>query len=149
MTKQAKVVDDSDPRFVPVAAAFVRTPGFSLMESKSGGSRGLMQHGKSFGMCQHGRLILKLDDARVAALVAASVGTPFSPSVGRIMKGWIEVTDAQADWVALAKTAHAIAAAAGAPAGKTAAKAGAKPKAPAKKSAPVKRAAPTKKRAKR
>ena len=47
--------------------------------------------------------------ARVAELVAHGVGKPFSPSAGRLMKGWIEVTHAKADWVSLAKEAQRIA----------------------------------------
>jgi hypothetical protein len=109
--KRPAVVDQADPRFVPVADAFRRTPGFALMESKSRAMRGLTLHGKSFGMSQDGRFILKLDEERVAALVADGVGKPFSPGAGRVMKGWIEVTHAKADWVALAKEAYRLAAA--------------------------------------
>src|SRR5262245_40132807 len=85
-------LDGADPRFLPVAAALARTAGFSLMESKSQATRGMMLNGKSFGMSMHGRFILKLDEPRVAALVSDGVGKPFSPGAGRIMKGWIEVT---------------------------------------------------------
>jgi hypothetical protein len=104
--------DQADPRFAPVAAAFARTPGFSLMQSKSQATRGLMLNGKSFGMSSHGRFILKLNEARVAALIGAGVGQPFSPVAGRIMKGWIDVTDPKADWVALAREAYGLASAA-------------------------------------
>src|SRR5438445_5939139 len=90
--------DEADPRFEPVAKAFARTPGFSLMESKSGAMRGLMLNGKSFGMSSHGRFILKLDEPRAAALIAQGIGKPFSPSPGKIMKGWIEVTAAPSKW---------------------------------------------------
>ncbi len=107
---------EADPRFVPVVKAFTRTTGFSLMESKSGAMRGLMLHGKSFGMSQDGRYILKMNEERVGALVAEGVGKPFSPSPGRVMKGWIEITSPGADWVALAKEAHRIAAASTKPA---------------------------------
>jgi hypothetical protein len=130
----------ADPRFAPVVAAFARTAGFSIMESKSGATRGLMFEGKSFGMSSHGRFILKLDEARVAELVAKGVGLPFSPAPGRLMKGWIEITQAKADWIGLAREAHAIAVRLGhgkAPAKKLAAK---KPsRAPAKK-VPAKKA---------
>jgi hypothetical protein len=108
--KSPAVQDHADPRFVPVAAAFRRTPGFSLMESKSRAMRGLTLHGKSFGMSQDGRFILKLDEERVATLVAEGIGKPFSPGAGRVMKGWIEVTHPKADWVALAKEACRLAA---------------------------------------
>jgi hypothetical protein len=109
--RRDEAVEVADPRFVPVAKAFARTPGFSLMESKSGAMRGLMLDGKSFGMSQQGRFILKLDEERVAALVAEGVGEPFRPSEGRVMKGWLEVTAPAATWVKLAKEAHRLAAA--------------------------------------
>jgi hypothetical protein len=108
--KKAAPISEADPRFEPVAKAFARTPGFSLMESRTQGTRGLMLHGKSFGMSQQGRFILKLDGERVAALIEMGVGKPFRPGPGRVMKGWLEVTDPKADWVALAKEARAMAA---------------------------------------
>ncbi len=105
-----KNVEAPDPRFEPVARAFARTPGFSLMESKSRATRGLMLNGKSFGMSSHGRFVLKLDEERAATLVADGAGKPFMAGPGRAMKGWIEVTDPKADWVALAREAHRLAA---------------------------------------
>lgn len=102
--------DGPDPRFLPVIAAFARTPGFSLMESKTGATRGLMLHGKSFGMSTHGRFMLKLNDELVTELVSEGIGKPFSPGAGRVLKGWIEVTREDADWVALARQAHRLAA---------------------------------------
>jgi hypothetical protein len=108
--KPGKAADEADPRFEPVAKAFVRTPGFSLMESKSRATRGLMLNGKSFGMSSHGRLILKLDEERAEALIADGTAKPFGASPGKVMKGWIDVTHPKANWVALAKEAQRIAA---------------------------------------
>src|SRR5438128_12604437 len=110
---KAAVRDDADPRFAPVAKAFARTRGFSLMESKSRAMRGLMLHGKSFGMSSHGRLILKMNEARATALISTGIAKPFCPSPGKVMKGWLEVTQPEADWVALAKEALELAAAGG------------------------------------
>jgi hypothetical protein len=123
-TTKPAPVDEADPRFVPVANALAKTPGVSLMESKSKGLRGMMLHGKSFGMSQRGRFILKLGEERVQALIEADVGKAFQMGAGPPMRGWIEVTDPDADWVALAKEAHALAAAAAnsAPAKRSAAK---------------------------
>ena len=101
--------DSPDPRFVPVAEALSGAPGFSLMESKSGATRGLMLNGKSFGMSSHGRLILKLTEARASELVADGTGVPFESSPGRPLKGWIEITTPDADWVALGQEAYQIA----------------------------------------
>lgn len=108
--KKARRLDKADPRFFPVAKAFARTPGFSLMESQAGEMRGLRLHGKSFGMSTHGRFVLKLNEERAAALISEGVGQPFRPSPGRVMKGWVEVTHPNADWVALAKEAQRLAA---------------------------------------
>jgi hypothetical protein len=105
----APVDDASDARFLPVIDAFAKTDGFSLMESKSRAMRGLMLNGKSFGMSTHGRLVLKLSEQRAVELIAAGTAAQFYPSPGKPMKGWVEITDANADWVALAKEAHAIA----------------------------------------
>lgn len=113
VSAKAAAGDEADPRFEPVAQAFARRRGFSLMESKSRAMRGLMLNGKSFGMSSHGRLILKMNEARVAALISKGVAKPFSPSPGKIMKGWLEVTHPKADWVALAKEALELAAAGG------------------------------------
>jgi hypothetical protein len=108
--KTAATAEGPNPRFSPVAKALSRTAGFSLMESKSGTMRGMMLNGTSFGMSSHGRFILKLTEERAATLIAGGVGKPFSPSAGRVLKGWIEVTDPGADWVALAKEACHLAA---------------------------------------
>jgi hypothetical protein len=100
---------EADPRFEPVARVFARVPGFSLMESKSQGSRGLMLNGKSFGMSHHGRFVLKLDEKLAAFHVAAGTAKPFYAAPNRPMKGWIEVSDPKADWVKLAKEAYRLA----------------------------------------
>lgn len=100
---------EADPRFEPVAKAFAKAPGFSLMESKSKGSRGLMLNGKSFGMSHHGRFVLKLDEKLAARHLAAGIAKQFYAAPNRPMKGWIEVTDPKADWVKLAKEAYRLA----------------------------------------
>ena len=107
----APVKDESDVRFVPVVDAFAKTEGFSLMESRSRAMRGLMLNGKSFGMSTHGRLVLKLNEQRAAELITAGTAAQFYPSPGKAMKGWVDITNAKADWVALAKEAQALAAA--------------------------------------
>jgi hypothetical protein len=112
-TTEAPAADESDARFVPVVHAFAKTEGFSCMESKSRAMRGLMLNGKSFGMSTHGRLILKLNEQRAVELITVGTAAQFYPSPGKPMKGWVEITNAKADWVALAKEAQALAAATG------------------------------------
>ncbi len=109
----APVADESDVRFLPVIDAFASTEGFSLMESNSRAMRGLMLNGKSFGMSTHGRLVLKLNEQRAVELIADGTAAQFYPSPGKPMKGWVEITDTKADWVALAKEALALASTAG------------------------------------
>jgi len=109
--KTPRPAEVADPRFAPVAKAFAKTVGVSLMESKSGAMRGLMLNGKSFGMSMNGRFMLKLTEERASALIAEGIGKPFQPSAGRVLKGWIEVTSPKANWVALAKEAHRLGAA--------------------------------------
>ena len=118
--KTPTVPDEADPRFEPVVKSFAQSPGFSVMESKSGALRGLLLNGKSFGMSSHGRFMLKLTEERASALIANGIGKPFSPSAGRVMKGWLEVTQPKANWVALAKEAHRLASAIPTNAGKRA-----------------------------
>ena len=111
VAKKVTTLEAADARFIPVAKAFARNPKVSLMESKSGAMRGLMLDGKSFGMSSNGRFMLKLNEELASALISDGIGKPFSPSAGRVMKGWIEVTHPQANWVALAQEAHQLAAA--------------------------------------
>ncbi len=82
MTKRHCPLAEADPRFVPVEREFVGTPGFSLMESKTGAMRGLVLNGKSFGMSSHGRFILKLNEERTAALIGEGIGKPFRRRLG-------------------------------------------------------------------
>jgi hypothetical protein len=105
-------LDVADSRFEPVAKALARSPGFSLMENKSKSMRGMMREGKSFGMSSHGRFVVKLNEARVAELIADGTGEPFRSGATKVMKGWLEVIDPEASWVKLAKEAYSLAGAA-------------------------------------
>ena len=114
--------DEADPRFEPVVRALAGEAGFSLMESQSRAMRGMLLNGKSFGMSSHGRFILKMNEERAKAHITQGTARPFSPAAGRIMKGWIEVTHPKADWVALAREAHLLAAGTAKPAARRVAK---------------------------
>jgi hypothetical protein len=102
----------ADPRFDAVVASFTGKAGVTLMGSKSGALRSLMLNGKAFSMSTHGRFVLKLDEARAAALVANGTGIPFGHGAGRPMGGWIEITTPRANWAALTAEAHGLALAA-------------------------------------
>jgi hypothetical protein len=73
---------------------------------KKFGSNGLKVNGKLFALFTQQTIVVKLPKARVAALVAAGVGTPFDPGHGRLMKEWLTVVSAKARWVELVREAH-------------------------------------------
>jgi len=66
----------------------------------------LSVNGKIFAMLVRGKLVVKLPEQRVDELVAARAGTYFDPGHGRLMKQWISIPAAKADWVNLAREAH-------------------------------------------
>ena len=58
-------------------------------------------------------LVVKLDRARVAALVAAGEGRPFAPA-GRVFREWVSVPEVNLDrWLALLREGVALVSAAG------------------------------------
>jgi hypothetical protein len=91
------------PKLAPIVAAYqkhVNDPGRKF------GKNGLKtKGGKLFALFTQGTLVVKLPNDRVAALVEQGVGEPFDPGHGRLMKGWLTVTRAQASWADLAKEA--------------------------------------------
>lgn len=95
-----------EPDFAPVAEAFADDPGVSAGRMMA--SFGLKTGGKIFAMHARGCFVAKLPNARVDALVADGVGEHFDPGHGRRMKEWISIAPGRADWVALAREAHAF-----------------------------------------
>lgn len=93
-----------DPKLAPIVTGYeeeAATPGRKF------GKNGLKtQGGKLFALFTQGTLVVKLPAERVARLVEEGVGKPFDPGHGRLMKGWLTVTSAQASWTKLAKEAH-------------------------------------------
>jgi hypothetical protein len=64
-------------------------------------------NGKVFAMLVKGKLVLKLPNERVAALVGSHIGEYFDPGHGRLMKGWIALgSPTKAQWSTLAKEAR-------------------------------------------
>lgn len=66
----------------------------------------LSVNGKIFAMLVRGKLVVKLPEQRVGELVAERAGTLFDPGHRRLMKQWISIPVAKADWVELAREAH-------------------------------------------
>jgi TfoX/Sxy family transcriptional regulator of competence genes len=97
--------DETPARFAEVVEAL--RPDRAVGASKMFGAPGLRVGGKVFAMLVHGRLVVKLPPARVAALVAAGHGTRFDPGHGRLMREWVAVDSAaETPWVDLAREAR-------------------------------------------
>jgi hypothetical protein len=71
------------------------------------GSNALEANGKLFALFTQGTMVVKLPPERVAALVAEGAGAPFEPGHGRIMKGWLALSQPCLGWVGLAREAYA------------------------------------------
>jgi hypothetical protein len=104
--KREASVEEVDPRFAPVVAAFGRDR--TVERSKMFGSVGLKVGGKVFAMCVKGALVVKLPAERAAALIAAKAATTFDPGHGKPMKEWVSISGTRTPWVDLAQEAHAF-----------------------------------------
>jgi hypothetical protein len=75
--------------------------------SKGFGSSALKVSGKIFASLTKGRLLLKLPEARVDALVKSKKGIRFSTGAGRAKKEWVTVgPSSEREWLALAAEAQ-------------------------------------------
>lgn len=92
-----------DPRFAPVAGAFVGNR--DVTGGRMMSSYGLKVHGKIFAMFGRGRFVAKLPKMRVDQLVEQGVGKRFDPGHGRLMKEWIAIAGGEASWIQLAREA--------------------------------------------
>ena len=71
------------------------------------GSPGLKVGGKVFAMLYKGKLVIKLPQGRVRALIATGDGELFDPGHGRLMKEWVAVGQgAKAEWLPLVREAR-------------------------------------------
>jgi hypothetical protein len=97
--------------FAPIIAAFAddaRVDAPSGAPKNKFGSKGLKANGQIFAMMSKGRLVVKLPQARVAALVAAKKGEPYVLGA-RTMKEWLAIpAGASRTWRALAAEALAF-----------------------------------------
>lgn len=96
---------EGDALFAPIAAAFAGDR--AVTQGKMFGSPGLKVRGKVFAIVVKGRLVVKLPNDRVNALVASGRAEYFDPGHGRLMKEWVAVASAaQASWLGLATEAR-------------------------------------------
>jgi hypothetical protein len=74
------------------------------------GRSALRYRTKIFAMLVRGRLVVKLPESRVSALVAAGAGVPFDANKGKPMREWLSLDpDSGLDWLPLAREALAFA----------------------------------------
>jgi TfoX/Sxy family transcriptional regulator of competence genes len=86
--------------FEAVVAALPRDSGLS--RAKMFGSPGLKAGAKMVACLVKGRLVVKLPQARVEAIVALGNAEHFDPGMGRLMKEWAAVAPGtQEQWLAL------------------------------------------------
>jgi hypothetical protein len=82
-----------EDRFVKIADQLGRRRGVTLGSGKRGfGSDALTVNGRIFAMVTKGRLVLKLPQGRVAALIDRGDGAPFDAGKGTPMTGWVVLT---------------------------------------------------------
>jgi TfoX/Sxy family transcriptional regulator of competence genes len=97
-----------EDRYAALVEALVSTDAVTFGSSgkKGFGSKELKVGGKIFAMLSKGRLVVKLSQQRVDALIASGDGARFDLGHGRFMKEWLSVApSAQADWLPLAREA--------------------------------------------
>jgi hypothetical protein len=103
--------DDPAGRFADLVDELVGIDGVTPPEGGAGFGRSALRfRRKIFAMLVRGRLVLKLPEARVGALVAAGAGVPFDANKGTPMREWLSLDPGSGlDWVPLAREALAFA----------------------------------------
>jgi hypothetical protein len=100
-----------EERYATIVAALLSNPDVTLGSSgkKGFGSSALQINNKIFAMLSKGKLVVKLPQQRVDALIAAGAGERFDPGHGRLMKEWITVDPtSEVEWLPLAREAMAF-----------------------------------------
>ena len=100
---------NAEAMFNSVVEALVVEPG--VTKAKMFGAPGLRVGSKFFGCLVSGKLVVKLPQNRVEALIASGDGERFyhrfDPGTGRVMREWVAVPPVtNADWIGLAKEAR-------------------------------------------
>ena len=95
----------ADKLFEPMVEALISD--IKISKSKMFGSPGLKVGGKVFAMLVKEKLVVKLSQERVEALVASGNGARFDPGHGRIMKEWVTVKPLpKSEWLRLVEEAR-------------------------------------------
>ncbi len=100
---------DAEERFARLVEQFAGRPDVEVPEESSRrafGSLALKVNGSIFAMVTGGRLVLKLPQDRVGALIDSGTGAPFNSGKKSPMKQWVSVAvDDEDTWTALASEA--------------------------------------------
>jgi hypothetical protein len=105
-TKAGRPAVAARPDFAAVAHAFATDPQVGVGEGTGFGSGALKVNGKIFAMMSsRGEFVVKLPKERVDELAASGKGERFDPGRGRLMKEWVALSPATANWVELAREA--------------------------------------------
>jgi hypothetical protein len=104
------VAGGADPireRYEDLIDALTGTDGVTPPRGGGGFGRGTLRYnGKIFAMLVRGRLVLKLPEGRVAALIRSGNGAAFDANKGRPMREWLSLDPgSELDWLALATEA--------------------------------------------
>lgn len=101
-----------EERFATVVEEFLTNPDVTppsdgTQSKKEFGSSGLKIHNKIFAMLVKGKLVVKLPQSRVDALIASGEGERFDPRHdGRLMKEWVTIeSTSEEGWLSLAREA--------------------------------------------
>jgi hypothetical protein len=94
-------------RYQELVDELVGVPGVTPPRGGSGFGRGTLRfEGKIFTMLVRGRLVLKLPEERVSALIAAGEGMNFDASKGTPMREWLSLDpESGLAWQSLAREA--------------------------------------------
>jgi hypothetical protein len=97
-------------RFAGLVDELLGTDGVTPPGGRGFGRSALRFRRKIFAMLVRGRLVLKLPETRVAALVTAGEGVPFDANKGTPMREWLSLDPGSGlDWTVLAREALAFA----------------------------------------
>src|SRR5258708_5370181 len=101
--------DAPEDHFATIVEALLSNADVTLgARGKKGfGSSALQINNKIYAMLSSGRLVVKLPQQRVEALIASGEGDPFDPRRnGRLMKEWFSLDPtSELDWLPLAREA--------------------------------------------
>ncbi len=100
---------DAEERFAKLVEEFAGRPDVEAPQEstrRTFGSFALKVNGSIFAMVTGGRLVLKLRQDRVRALIDSRTGAPFNSGKKSPMKQWVSVVvDDEETWTALASEA--------------------------------------------